>query len=157
HKSQMRLVPNPFGFGNGQNALVDLGWEEVRGGRDDGNFGRLDPELFSLRMIPGHQILTAPIMPRRPRDWRRVGGVKETLHAKIAILASRPSGKQLVSGGPMPLPRSPGIFIRRFMGSFVYKRPRAALCRPRRSSCRFALRSIRGGFFPYWPSGARCQ
>src|SRR5262249_30439380 len=153
----MRLVPNPFGFGNGQNALVDLGWEEVRGGRDDGNFGRLDPELFSLRMIPGHQILTAPIMPRRLRDWGRVGGVKETLHAKIAIWAKRPCGNHLVCDGSLPRPGRRGIFIERFMGSFVYNRPRAALCRPRRSSCRFALRSIRGGFFPYWPSGARCQ
>ena len=58
----MGLVPNPFGFANGQNALVDLGREGVRGGWDDGGLRRLDSELFSLRTIPGHEILTATVI-----------------------------------------------------------------------------------------------
>lgn len=33
HKSQMGLIPNPFGCANGQNALVDLGREGIGGGR----------------------------------------------------------------------------------------------------------------------------
>ena len=39
HKSQMGFVTKPFGFGNGQNALIDPGREQVWGGRDNRGIG----------------------------------------------------------------------------------------------------------------------
>jgi hypothetical protein len=35
----MRFVTKPFGFGNGQNALIDPGREQVWGGRDKRGIG----------------------------------------------------------------------------------------------------------------------
>ena len=34
NKSQMGFVTKPFGFGHGQNALIDPGWEQAWYGRD---------------------------------------------------------------------------------------------------------------------------
>ena len=39
HKSQMGFVTQPFGLGNGQNALIDPGREQVWGGRDNRGIG----------------------------------------------------------------------------------------------------------------------
>ena len=46
NKSQMGFVTKPFGFGNGQNALIDPGREQVWCGRDDrGIGGSLDSQF----------------------------------------------------------------------------------------------------------------
>ena len=84
----MGFVPNSLGLGYGQNALIDLRRELRRCGRNDRGVG--DGWTSSCRWaIPRDQILAAPIVPGRSRDWGRVIGRKPDVALIKRSLAER--------------------------------------------------------------------
>ena len=78
NKSQMGFVTKAFGLCNGENALVDLPWNEARCDRNNRGAGGWPDFQFAsrLRPFPGDQVLAAAVVAGRPRNGRRVIRVK---------------------------------------------------------------------------------
>ena len=83
NKSQMGFVTQPFGLGDGQNALVDLPWHEAGCDRNNrGAGGRPGFQFTStLRPIPGDQILATAVVAGWP--WNRGRVVRVEAEADV--------------------------------------------------------------------------
>ena len=84
NKSQMGFVTQPFGLGDGENALVDLPWHEAGCDRNNrGAGGRPNFQLASaLSVIPGDYVLTAAVIAGRPWDGGRIVRVETETHIR---------------------------------------------------------------------------
>jgi len=84
---QMGFVTQPFGLGNGQNALIDPGRQQVWGRRDDRGIGRsLYCQFTQLSPIPGHEVLVTTVVAGWPWNRGRVVSRKSELLTKIGWL-----------------------------------------------------------------------
>jgi hypothetical protein len=74
----MGFVAKTLGFGDGENALINLSRQEAEWERDErGVGGWPDFQLTSaLSPIPGDQILASTIVAGRPRNWGCIAGMK---------------------------------------------------------------------------------